>query len=147
MCLDLMGVGEVSHNSEAEQDSIKVSDFIPSACKIPAGADTELHLAEPHHSQEQKASPGSSPAPGPLTCFTQVIHVCCRKMPHHSLLDTSTSPLLSRYRGTMWARGSVPGWDAVEAWPHCYSSRASTLLRAWGCLLRFVQTPVHSSLH
>lgn len=40
-----------------------------------------------------------------------------------------------------------PGRDAVEAWPHYCSPRASTLLSAWGCLLRFVQTPVHSSLH
>lgn len=39
-----------------------------------------------------------------------------------------------------------PGQGAVEAWPRFRSPRASTLLDAGGYLLRFVQTPCHSSL-
>lgn len=35
-----------------------------------------------------------------------------------------------------------PGWDAVEAWPHYHSPRASTLFSAWGCsgLFKFLFT-------
>lgn len=64
-------------------------------------------------SQEQKVSPDSSPTPGPLTFFlTQVIHGHCRNMPHHSLLDTSSSPLLS---GTV-ARGQRLQPPAAMRW-------------------------------
>lgn len=82
------------------QDSTKAIDFILNlqltrSLQGQILSPTRLGPAQAHHSQEQMPVLAAPLPKGHSHFLTQVIHVHCRKMPHHSLLDTSTSSVLS----------------------------------------------------